>query len=32
MAKTSPDPVTEGRAYQQQLLSLLGEDDPATVQ
>jgi hypothetical protein len=32
MAKTSPDPVTEGRAYQQQLLTLLGQDDPAEVQ
>ncbi|TME51120.1 MAG: hypothetical protein E6I60_10865 [Chloroflexi bacterium] len=32
MAKTSPDPVTEGRAYQRQLLTLLGNDDPATVQ
>jgi hypothetical protein len=32
MAKTSPDPVTEGRAYQRQLLTLLGQDDPAIVQ
>src|ERR1700675_4849394 len=32
MAKTSPDPVAEGRAYQQLLLGLLGEDDPAEVQ
>jgi DinB superfamily len=32
VAKTSPDAVTEGRAYQQQLLTLLGEDDPAEVQ
>jgi len=32
MAKTSPDPVAEGRAYQQLLLTLLGEDDPAMVQ
>jgi hypothetical protein len=32
MARTSPDPFTEGRAYQRQLLTLLGEDDPATVQ
>jgi hypothetical protein len=32
MAKTSPDPVAEGRAYQQLLLTLLGEDDPAIVQ
>jgi len=28
----SPDPRTEGRAYQQQLLALLGDDDPAKVQ
>jgi len=32
MARTLPDPVTEGRAYQRQLLALLGEDDPANVQ
>ena len=33
MATTkSPDPVTEAAAYQQQLLSLLGDDDPAEVQ
>jgi hypothetical protein len=32
MAKISPDPVTEGRAYQQHLLALLGDDDPASVQ
>ena len=32
MARTSPDPLAEGRAYQQQLLALLGEDDPAKVQ
>lgn len=33
MATTrSPDPVTEAAAYQQQLLSLLGDDDPAHVQ
>src|SRR2546423_15113789 len=32
MAMTSPDPVAEGRAYQQLLLTLLGEDDPAAVQ
>ncbi len=32
MAKISPDPVTEARAYQQLLLSLLGDDDPAEVQ
>jgi hypothetical protein len=28
----SPDPVREAAAYQQQLLSLLGGDDPAEVQ
>lgn len=32
MGKTSPDPLAEGRAYQQQLLALLGDDDPAKVQ
>ncbi len=32
MAKISPDPVNEARAYQQHLLALLGEDDPASVQ
>jgi DinB family protein len=32
MAKKSPDPLTEGRAYQQHLLALLAEDDPAEVQ
>jgi hypothetical protein len=32
MAKTSPNPVTEARAYQRLLLALLGEDDPAEVQ
>ncbi|HEV2014380.1 MAG TPA: DinB family protein [Candidatus Dormibacteraeota bacterium] len=32
MAKRSPHPLTEGRAYQQQLLALLGQDDPAAVQ
>jgi len=32
MATTSPDPIAEGRAYQQLLLTLLGEDDPAAVQ
>lgn len=32
MATRSPDPLTEGRAYQLQLLALLGEDDPAEVQ
>jgi hypothetical protein len=29
---TSPDPVTEAAAYQQHLLGLLGDDDPAEVQ
>jgi hypothetical protein len=29
---TSADPLAEGRAYQQQLLALLGDDDPAKVQ
>jgi len=28
----SPDPVSEPQAYQQHLLGLLGEDDPAEVQ
>lgn len=28
----SPDPVLEARAYQELLLSLLGDDDPAAVQ
>jgi hypothetical protein len=28
----SPDPVTEGSAYQRQILGLVGYDDPATVQ
>ena len=32
MAKVSPDPVTEARAYQTMLLDLLGADDPAAVQ
>ncbi len=32
MAKISPDPVTEARAYQRMLLDLLGADDPAGVQ
>ncbi len=32
MATTSPDPVTQGRAYQEHLLSLLAQDDPAEVQ
>jgi hypothetical protein len=31
-APTSPDPVAEPKAYQDHLLSLLGEDDPAEVQ
>ena len=29
---SSPDPVTEPQAYQQHLLGLLGDDDPADVQ
>ena len=29
---TSPDPVSEPQAYQQHLLGLLGDDDPAVVQ
>ena len=32
MAKTSPDPITAGRTYQQLLLALLGGDDAAEVQ
>jgi len=28
----SPDPVTEPKRYQEHLLGLLGDDDPATVQ
>ena len=32
MAKISPDPVTEARAYQELLLGLLGEDEPDAVQ
>ncbi len=28
----SPDPVSEPQAYQQHLLGLLGDDDPAVVQ
>lgn len=32
MATISPDPVTQGGAYQRLLLSLLGADDPAEVQ
>ncbi|MBA3363877.1 MAG: DinB family protein [Actinomycetota bacterium] len=31
-ATTSPDPVSEPKAYQDHLLSLLGADDPAQVQ
>jgi hypothetical protein len=31
MATTSQDPIAAGRAYQQQLLALLGQDDPADV-
>ncbi|HET9250112.1 MAG TPA: DinB family protein [Actinomycetota bacterium] len=31
-ASTSPDPVSEPKAYQDHLLSLLGDDDPAEVQ
>lgn len=31
MATPAPDALAAGRAYQQQLLSLLGEDDPAEV-
>jgi len=29
---TSPDPILEPQAYQQHLLALLGDDDPAEVQ
>src|SRR5205823_3482692 len=32
MATASPDPVTQAAAYQQHLLGLLGQDDPAEVQ
>ena len=32
MAAVSPDPVTQAAAYQQHLLGLLGQDDPAEVQ
>ena len=32
MTVRSPDPVQEARAYQELLLSLLGDDDPAAVQ
>jgi hypothetical protein len=32
LAKISPDPVTEARAYQELLLALLGEDEPDAVQ
>lgn len=28
----SPDPISEPRAYQEHLLALLGEDDPAAAQ
>jgi hypothetical protein len=31
-AQTSPDPISEPKAYQDYLLSLLGTDDPAEVQ
>jgi hypothetical protein len=31
MATTSQDAIAAGRAYQQQLLALLGQDDPAEV-
>jgi len=31
MATTTPDSLAAGRAYQQQLLALLGHDDPAEV-
>lgn len=31
-APTSPDPIDEPKAYQQHLLSLLGDDDPAEAQ
>jgi hypothetical protein len=31
MATTSQDSIAAGRAYQQQLLALLGQDDPAEV-
>jgi hypothetical protein len=32
VAKISPDPVTQARAYQELLLTLLGEDEPDFVQ
>jgi DinB superfamily len=32
LATISPDPVAAARAYQQLLLTLLGDDDPASVQ
>jgi hypothetical protein len=32
MAQPSPDPVAQAQAYQQLLVSLLGDDDPAAVQ
>ena len=31
MATTKPDSLAAGRAYQQQLIALLGDDDPAEV-
>ena len=31
-APSSPDPVSEPKAYQDHLLGLLGDDDPAEVQ
>ena len=31
-ALASPDPITEPQAYQEHLLSLLGDDDPGQVQ
>jgi DinB family protein len=32
LTRTSPDPITQAAAYQQLLLSLLGDDDPVQVQ
>ncbi|TME25545.1 MAG: DinB family protein [Chloroflexi bacterium] len=32
VATASPDPVTQAAAYQQHLLGLLGQDDPAEIQ
>ena len=32
VARVSPDPVTQATAYQQHLLGLLGQDDPAEAQ